>query len=841
MKRLVWLVLLLPGSLLALDTVDYSTTPHWAGGVYVAEGLGDMYLRDGVANLLGPGGMLHRVDISDPFHPTVMSAVSLGDSTTRVFGPFAGILYAVSDGQVTPFDAVTFASAGSPAAYPEVTCIAARDSLGVMLTHGGSELVLFDPRESPAQVLGSVSLGTNREYSAACFFQDFVVLSRSWGKSLVVDVANPAFPVVRSDIGYVYYDWMGGGDRSTSISGSTYGAVAHDFVYTLEYQSTYDSGTGHSTYRKYVHRWSLADPDNPVVLESGYPATYNLTSGGRAFHRQDHELVVTVGSRLVYTNLLDPELDDTFVLSGLAGDIGVSCLDRAEEKLVAYGVDGTLNVVLMSQPTSEYSTNFLGRIPGPAAIGPGFFAAGRYVENTDERYFAFTARNITDPDAPATLYDMVFPGDKEPRWAFSPGGHAVVADPGGNLISIPEPLLEGTSSTQGQASDFAFLDDRHGVSGGSAGLQVFDTADPGAFVLLATPSDSVTREVTALPPGSAGSTLCAGLTQAGTVSLWNLDAPGAPSLVGELQPGWEGFVDTGGRGAPLLFGYLRGSGSWPGYSLQVVDAGAAGPAAVAGSLALPDRPHQGWLRGSMLYLACGNAGLLVVDMTSPQYPAIHGGFGIDPVTAIFMENERLILGGADVVALWPDAADPLPTALVQMQLRQESADVVLEWCVDPSLAQARLRLLAIADEGTRLVPIHFDGLCATARDAAAGPGMTTYQLEIRRPGQEVWTVLGTRTRSAAAPAARLLAPVPNPFNARVTISCQTGMTVGEVLIYDLAGRLVRTLRLDSGAAGSVEVNWDGKDGAGQACPSGTYLVRLVTDAGMDQRKMMLVR
>jgi hypothetical protein len=68
---------------------------------------------------------------------------------------------------------------------------------------------------------------------------------------------------------------------------------------------------------------------------------------------------------------------------------------------------------------------------------------------------------------------------------------------------------------------------------------------------------------------------------------------------------------------------------------------------------------------------------------------------------------------------------------------------------------------------------------------------------------------------------------PNPFNPRTTIRFTLPADGGARLaIYDLAGRLVRTLVAGSLAAGEHEAVWDGCDDAGRAQASGSYLARL---------------
>ncbi len=89
-----------------------------------------------------------------------------------------------------------------------------------------------------------------------------------------------------------------------------------------------------------------------------------------------------------------------------------------------------------------------------------------------------------------------------------------------------------------------------------------------------------------------------------------------------------------------------------------------------------------------------------------------------------------------------------------------------------------------------------------------------------------------------------LVPVarPNPFNPRTSISFDLTLASRvDLTIHDLRGRLIKTLAQTHLAEGHHELIWNGVDGGGQAVGSGTYFVRLVTNEGMRQSKITLVR
>jgi hypothetical protein len=93
-----------------------------------------------------------------------------------------------------------------------------------------------------------------------------------------------------------------------------------------------------------------------------------------------------------------------------------------------------------------------------------------------------------------------------------------------------------------------------------------------------------------------------------------------------------------------------------------------------------------------------------------------------------------------------------------------------------------------------------------------------------------------------ARAAVLKPNVPNPFNPRTELRFElrdAGRT--RLTIFDARGMLVRRLVDATLGAGPHVRTWDGRDDAGRAVPSGTYLYRLESGGEVQARKMLLMR
>ena len=83
---------------------------------------------------------------------------------------------------------------------------------------------------------------------------------------------------------------------------------------------------------------------------------------------------------------------------------------------------------------------------------------------------------------------------------------------------------------------------------------------------------------------------------------------------------------------------------------------------------------------------------------------------------------------------------------------------------------------------------------------------------------------------------------PNPFNPTTTIDYSMAEgSPAEIVIYDILGQRVRTLASGWHGAGSHQVQWHGDDDLGRRAAPGVYLYRLVTQAGVSTRRMVLLK
>jgi len=80
---------------------------------------------------------------------------------------------------------------------------------------------------------------------------------------------------------------------------------------------------------------------------------------------------------------------------------------------------------------------------------------------------------------------------------------------------------------------------------------------------------------------------------------------------------------------------------------------------------------------------------------------------------------------------------------------------------------------------------------------------------------------------------------PNPSRGTVTIAYSLAQeTPVSIRLYDMAGRLVKTLVQGMGHAGPHEVVWDARDDGGRAVPAGVYFYKMLAGSWGSQRKVV---
>ena len=194
---------------------------------------------------------------------------------------------------------------------------------------------------------------------------------------------------------------------------------------------------------------------------------------------------------------------------------------------------------------------------------------------------------------------------------------------------------------------------------------------------------------------------------------------------------------------------------------------------------------------------------------------------------------------------WPmDASVGIDFREIAAQPREDS--VVITWRYTADEPLAGFNVYRRDEESGRTSVANSDGpLPATARsftDEGVAPGRAyRYHVAAVRPdGSEF------RSPVVVVTLARMTVDLaqnhPNPFNAATEVRYTLGQeTHVSLRVYNLSGKLVRTLVDEPRMAGPHVVMWNGQDDSGRIVASGSYFYKLETEIETRIRRMVLLK
>ena len=161
---------------------------------------------------------------------------------------------------------------------------------------------------------------------------------------------------------------------------------------------------------------------------------------------------------------------------------------------------------------------------------------------------------------------------------------------------------------------------------------------------------------------------------------------------------------------------------------------------------------------------------------------------------------------------------------------------------DGSCPDAAVMLSSVVEDGNSLVT-RIEGLTKTDIEYIERM-MVQMNLTSEEDALFRLALYGEQGQSCLPKAFSLGQNNPNPFNPATTISYsipEGGSVRVTLKIYDLRGRLVRSLFDELRQPGSFSVFWDGKDNVGHQVSSGVYLYRMQARDFVQTRKMVLLK
>jgi hypothetical protein len=414
-------------------------------------------------------------------------------------------------------------------------------------------------------------------------------------------------------------------------------------------------------------------------------------------------------------------------------------------------------------------------------------------------------------------------------------------------VSNPESPVQLQSFMVGSEAEAIFVEEGIAYLGCSGGLALVDVSSPGAPQLLDRIFVPLVRSVFV----RGGYAYVGGL---GGLYVVDVSTPIAPVIVGTYSypAGTVDAVHVDQTRAYIITDDFFVFPKSESESFQVIDIVNPESPALIGSLETPGDPDDIFVSGDYVYLT--GEDLYVVDVSTPDAPTL--------------ANTHPIGGYAQDVCVNGDTAfviSDLELSLVDVTIPESATDIST---FDLSLGGESWADELFYSQGYVYVACHQSGLVVIVNvmnpsaPAQAGyyetgsyandvfvVGDTAYVadgyigLQIIRNDHVVSAENVQEPDVPSADPVLILDPCfPNPFNPTTTVSYEIdAFGPVQLVVYDVSGRLIKTLVDTHMSAGQKTSEWNGTNSAGRRVASGTYFLRLETDQGVRARKIMLAK
>jgi hypothetical protein len=797
MALIAVIVFACPGGARA-ECVEYDDFLHAIGSVVIRDAEG-VCIEGSHAYVTGTNG-LSIVDISDLKDLRIIGSVDPGQGGREIDVAGNHAYVAAYDAGLQVFD---IADPRAPLLVSTLTApgmwaydVVVAGAYAYLAGSVGLQIIDISAPVAP-QVVGE--LPTSREVYDIDVAGTYVYL-REYGADLqVIDVADPAHPEI---VGHLDVPgWRSG----VAVSGD------QAFV-------------GGESYLQVV---DIADPRQPrlVGFTELQGSVSRLTAAGSyVFAANWTDGIEVIDVALPWNPRVVGSFNPPGAAEGVAIQGDVACV--ASE-------DGGLVVVDVSNPASVKPV-------GVAEPGDYYYSvtvSEKYAYVTD--YDGdLTVIDITKARRPEVVAKIDTPGDAR-EMAVAGDLVFVVDETAGIQVldaandhriigSLDNPGLTGKIVVTG---DHAFVAD-----GWSETLEVIDVSDPTHLRVVGS-VDSL-QFIYSLAVWGAHVLV---VVPSGLIVI-DIANPADPRVVGTLDIP-DGALDVAVQG---MLAYVV---SW-GYTLKVVNVADPHLPWIVGSVGVHGSQSVE-VAGTHAYVAGSGAGVHIVDIVDPAHPRIVGsayceGDALD--VAVSSTDVYLATLGSGLLILPRQCDASYPTEVAGFELLPERDHVVVSWRAPADGASREFRLVGDDQAQEWEVPfsVSADELSYAAVDRSPqqfGSDELVYRLLARRAGQD-WNVVASGTTSLLPLdlPSRIVTACPNPFNPQTTVlfECRSSGRV-QLVVHDLAGRRVAVLADEWLPAGRYQRNWQGNDRSGRSVAAGQYLVRLVTDDGVDDRKVLLVR
>ncbi len=496
-------------------------------------------------------------------------------------------------------------------------CTAVATSGNHLLLGAGAALEIFDKSTPTTPVkLAALRLPGVIEDIVVAGSEAYVACGNAGVQ--IVNIATPANPVYRTTF---------------DSSGHAYGlAVSGTYLYVA------DGASG-------LRILDISNPASPSIAGSYHttgPARAVAVSGSTAY-------VVDLQNGVVVLNVSSPQ-SPTLLGASSAFDAGQALAVAGAN---VYVVDGNrmLHVIDVSTPNTPTAVaNFL-----LSAVGQAVTLDGSVLHVAAGNSGLLTV-DVSTPSAPEELTPQATPGEAADVTLDGASLYLAEGFAGFQVYDVSSPTapsLQGEFAEGVRAADVVVANGKAYVGAGEAGLQIYDLANPAAPVLLSRFTETANARCLAL----AGNMACVGDSQYG-LKLVDVADPAHPALLGTLLSADLSYLRSiAAVGTQVIV--------TDGRKIGLVDASDAAHPVLSDTYDAPAFAYAVAVAGSHAYAACGNAGLLILNVGanslslagSYDTPGLAQGVAVAGTTAFVAD------GGSGWLTL--DVTDPAAPALLQ--------------------------------------------------------------------------------------------------------------------------------------------------------------------------------
>ncbi|MBU1702634.1 MAG: hypothetical protein KJ970_01415 [Candidatus Eisenbacteria bacterium] len=281
---------------------------------------------------------------------------------------------------------------------------------------------------------------------------------------------------------------------------------------------------------------------------------------------------------------------------------------------------------------------------------------------------------------------------------------------------------------------------------------------------------------------------------------YDISDPVEPEYISSIGFGYSASM-TKAVGSMLYVGRRVSNHS----DLIIIDAADPYDPQIVGTSSEPETPCEYWIEETILYIADGWGGLLIMDISDPENPTpisrLRTGSNVQ---ALVIEND---------VAYLADTAERSGLHLVDVSNPAIPSLVGYYPCSFPcdlELIHGHV-LIATYNENLEVAPLECGGIIDVddSQPAWAGFGMSIH---------------------------------PNPSFDRVSVRLVTpAKEMTRLTVHDVQGRLIDQLHWGPLAAGTHHFQWDGRRRDGRAMPVGVYYLRYLSGRLLKSQSIVLVR